>query len=36
VEVDSVEAINDRQDQLHLEYELAWQTEMDSKGKLLD
>jgi hypothetical protein len=36
MEDDDIEAIDDRQDQLHLQHELARQTEMDSKGKLLD
>jgi hypothetical protein len=36
VEADVIEAISKHQGQLHLEYELARQTEMDSKGKLLD
>ena len=36
VEGDFFEAISDRQVQLHLEYEFARQTEMDSRGKLLD
>jgi hypothetical protein len=36
VEGDRVEAIGNRQDQLHSEYKLTRQTEMDSKGKLLD
>ena len=36
VEGDFFEAISDRQVQLHLEYEFARQTEMVSKGKLLN
>lgn len=34
MEGDFFEAVNDRQDQLHLEYELTRQTKMDSKGRL--
>jgi hypothetical protein len=36
VEGDRVEAIGNRQDQLHSEYKLTRKTKMDSKGKLLD
>jgi hypothetical protein len=36
VEGDRVEAIGDRQNQLHSEYKLTRKTKMDSKGKLLN
>ena len=36
MEDDDIEAIDDRQDQLHLQHDFARQTEMVSKGKLLN